>query len=208
MPAEKLIVADAIVLKLSPTGEKFTQVRLLSPEIGLLSLLKRNRAKTSSFSIDLFDQGEAHIDHKPGESSNNGFLTDFIVSKKRSGIGKSYRSLQAASWLSSLLLANPLHEGNQEDTFHLAQKAYDSLSEGLPPQSIMLKTLYLFARDEGYPVVEDWARKLPESLSRNAATLLNTPLSEIRLKNDEQQATLNSLAHYIEHNTHIHLPRK
>ncbi|MDQ8179858.1 hypothetical protein [Pelagicoccus sp. SDUM812005] len=208
MPAEKLIVANAIVLKLSPSGEKFTQVRLLSAERGLLSVLRRNRSKSNPFSLDLFDEGEAQVDLKPGESANNGFLTDFTVSKKRIGLGKSYAALQAASWLSGLLLANPMHEDELgEETYRLALRALDSLSDGAPPHSVLLKTLYVFARDEGYPVLADWASKLPLALSEKVTHILNTPLKEIELHKDEQQNAFASLARYVEHNTHIRLPR-
>lgn len=208
MPTEKRVIPNAIVLKLAPTGEKFTQARILSQELGLLSVLKRNRTKANGFSIDLFDQGEAHVDHKPGEGTHNGFLTDFVTTQKRSGIGKSYPALQAASWLSGLLIANPIHEHNQDETFVLAHRAFNSLAEGQAPIATMLKTLYVFARDEGYPVLEDWARKLPPSLSSQVTHILNTPLSDIALGKEEQQGAFSSLAHYIEFNTHIHLPAK
>lgn len=206
MPAEKVIVADSIVLKLTPTGEKFTQARILSPDLGLLSVLKRNQSKTNKFSIDLFDQGEAHVDQKRGESYNSGFLTDFVLTKKRTGLGKSYPALQAAAWISNLILSNPIHEVNQEDTFSLAQKAFDSLSDGMPPHSVLLKTLYVYARDEGYPVVEDWVRNLKTEFARKTTHVLNTPLTEISIGKDEQQASFESLALYLEINTHIHLP--
>lgn len=206
MPAEKRILSEAIVLKLTPSGERFTQVDLLSPQFGLCRLLKRNRSKTGGFAIDLFDQGEAQVDHKPSESVNRGFLTDFTVSKKRSGLGKSYRLLQAASWMSGMLLRNPMHEETCEDLYRLAEKAFDALDLNSSPHAVMLKTLYVFARDEGYPVLEDWASKLPSQLARTVATLLNTPLAEINLEQESQRAAFDSLAQYVEHHTHINLP--
>ncbi|MDQ8186942.1 hypothetical protein [Pelagicoccus sp. SDUM812002] len=208
MPAEKLIVADAIVLKLTPTGETFTQVRLLSSERGLLSVLKRNRTKGQGYAVDIFDQGEAHVDFKSGENANNGFLTEFTVSRKRTGLGKSYAALQAASWISNLLLANPSHEDELgEETFNLTARALDSLSNGAPPQAVLLKSLYVYARDEGYPVLADWSHKLPTELSSKVTGILNTPLNEISHSKEEQQAAFASLARYVEHNTHIRIPK-
>lgn len=206
MPAEKLIVGGAIVLKLTPTGERFTQARLLCSELGTLSVLKRNHRKQQGLAIDLFDQGEAHIDRKAGEEANHGFLTDFVVSKKRSGIGRSYRSLQAASWLSGLLLQNPMHGGTGEDLFTLAERAFDALSETTAPHAVLLKTLYLFARDEGYPVLQDWGKNLTANLSSDVAYLLKTPLQEIDRDPARQEAAFSSLAHYVAHHTHINLP--
>lgn len=206
MPAEKLILPEATVLHLIPTGERFTQVKLISPSIGVLSLLKRNQTKTKGFAIDLFDHGEAHVDHKPGEGSNNGFLTDFCVSKKRSGLGKSYRNLQAASWLSGLLLRNPMHDEMGAEVFALSERALDALSEAAPPNATKLKMLYVFARDEGYPVLEDWVSKLSPSLTETVRIILNTPLKEIELDSETQQSAFASLAHYVQYNTHIQLP--
>lgn len=208
MPAEPLIVPKAIALKLTPTGEKFIQVHLLSPEHGTLSVLRRSRSKANNFSIDLFDQGEARIDHKPSEGPNKGFLTDFFVSKKRNGIGKSYECLQAASWLSKLFLQNPMHDETGEELFSVAERALDALNASAAPQAVMLKALYLFARNEGYPVIQDWAHKLNPALAGNVANILNTPLSEIILDGETQQSAFASLKRYVEFNTHIHLPPK
>lgn len=207
MPAEPLIAPNAIVLKLAPSGERFTQVRLLDPEHGALSVLRRNRSKANAFSIDLFDQGEAKIDHKPGEGAHYGFLVDFNPALKRSGIGRSYRTLQAAAWLSGLLLANPLHQENLEGAFRVAEKAFDALAAAQPPFAVMAKVLYLFARDEGYPVMEDWARQLEPGQRESVRRLLNTPLGDIELDASQQQAIFDSLATYVERHTHIHLPR-
>lgn len=207
MPAEKLIIANAIVLKLTPAGEKFTQVKLLSAERGLLSVLKRNRSKPNPYSIDLFDQGEAILDFKAGENSHHGFLADFTVSKKRIDLGKSYPALKAASWLSGLLLSNPLHEDELgEGTYKLTLLALDSLCSGAPPQAVLLKTLYIYARDEGYPVIADWVHNLKPTLATQVTTIINTPLKEITLESEAQQSAFGSLARYVEHNTHIRLP--
>lgn len=206
MPAKKVILSEAVILKLTRSGERHTQVDLISPDHGLFRVLKRNSKKANTYAIDLFDQGEAHIDHKTGEHANRGFLTEFVVSRKRSGIGKSYRSLQAASWLSGLLLRNPLHDDTSEDLFLLAVRAFDALDDGRPAHAVMLKTLFVFARDEGYPLIEDWANKLPLEIANAVAYLLKTPLADLEHEPRIQETAYQSLALYIEHHTHIQLP--
>lgn len=206
MPAKTLILPQAIVLKLAPSGENYTQVQLLTPEHGTLSTLKRNQSKASPSSIDLFDQGEAQLDHKPSDGSHQGFLNGFSVSKKRIQLGQSYPALKAASWISNLFLQNPLHQEEDAETFQLAEKALDALARNSSPQAVLLKTLYLLARHEGYPVKEDWARKLEPILARNVATLINTPLHKIRLDLQSQQAAFSALARYIEHHTYLKVP--
>lgn len=208
MPAERLTLADSIVLKLSPSGERFTRVQLLNREHGLVSLLKRIKSKQPSLGFDLFDQGEAIADLKPGEHSHFGFLVEFIVSKKRDELGLNYEKLKAAAWISGLFLANPLHAENSEDTFILAQRALDSLCTNQQPFATQLKTLYVFARDEGYPVLEDWVRNLSQSLSPVVHGMLNLPLSQITFPTEVQATALESLTHFIEFKTHIHLPRQ
>lgn len=206
MPAERLTLADSIILKLSPSGERFTRVQLVNREHGLVSLLKRINSKRQSHGFDLFDQGEVTVDHKPSESSNFGFLLDFNVSKKRSEIGKRYERLKAAAWISGLLLANPLHAENSEDTFILAERALDSLCTQDHPFATLLKTLYVFARDEGYPVLEDWVRNLSQPVSTVVHEMLNRPLSEIDSPTQIQANAFESLTHFIELKTHIHVP--
>ncbi|MBC2604616.1 hypothetical protein [Pelagicoccus albus] len=206
MPAEKRIVPDAICLHLAPTGERFVRVQLFAKEHGLLSVLKRKSNQKNRFSIDLFDQGEAHLDLKNGGESQSGFLNDFFLQKKRSGLGKSYTALRAASWLSGLIARNPLHEEINEDLFALLTRALDALDQGQPCYAVMLKTLYIFARDEGYPILEDWSKRLSPDLYANVSKILNSPLAQINLDEDQQQSAYDSLARYIEAHTHIHLP--
>lgn len=207
MQAERRILADAIVLKLTPSGERFTQVHVLDREHGLLSLIKRNNAKKASPGIDLFDQGEVIADHKGGESSHYGFWVDFNLSLKHSAIGERYERLKAAAWLSGLILLNPMHAENCDDTFTLLAKALNALCQGLHPQAILLKSLYVFARDEGYPVLEDWIQGLDQRLAPHVANIINSPLAQLDTPKDLQKSAFDSLAFYVEHNTHVRLPQ-
>ncbi len=203
MAGRKVLVREAIVLKIAPTGETYLQIRLLSPDFGLLSLLQRRSSKKQVPTLDLFDQGEAAADLKPDEQ--NGFLNDFTLERRRSGIGRSYSILQAAARLSSFLAANPVHQENMASTFTLAEKALDALDAGLPTEPILFKTFFVYCRDEGYPVVEEWARQLPSSLAIEVRRILKSPLAELDANPESQSRALASLSRYIEQSTQIRL---
>ncbi|MDQ8203629.1 hypothetical protein [Pelagicoccus sp. SDUM812003] len=201
MPNQAVIVPDAIVLKITPSGEKYLRAQLLCPDLGALSAMMRKPGKSTRFSIDLFDQGEAKLDLKPGKQT--GFLTDFSHAKKRQGIGRSYSSLEAASQLSNFLLSNPIHDDNALSTFRLAEKAYDALDRNLPGEAILLKTFFVFSRDEGYPLLEEWASQLDAPTRRSVREILNTPLGELSMEKSHQSSALQSLRLYLERQTHV-----
>lgn len=203
MAAKLVLLENVTILKLTASGEKYVQVRLISPSHGIISALKRRRSKGQDFAIDLFDQGEAKVELKPDDAT--GFLTDFVCARKRSGIGKSYKTLEAASWLSNFLLANPIHDENRDSTSELAQKAFDALDAGLPSCAVLLKTLFVYSRDEGYPIVEDWARNLDPDFSAVVKKILNTPLVSLDVTPAQQQSAFEDLVQYIERHTHIYL---
>ena len=95
-----------------------------------------------------------------------------------------------------------------EANYRLVLRALDSLSDGAPPFAVMLKALYLFAREEGYPVLEDWARNLRPEQAEKVAAILNTPLADMTVAKEDQELAFSSLARYVEHNTHIYITKE
>ena len=203
MPQAAPVIVSALVLKTQPSGEKYVQAALLGKERGLIRCMIRKRSKPPHLLVDLFDQGEAAIDLKPEGSS--GFLKDFHIERKRAGIGRDYRRLQAASRLSNFVLANPIHEENVALIFALVEKALDSLEQGMPTAAVLLKTFYVYSRDEGYPMAEDWARRLPSDLASIVANVLNTPLAQLEVDAASQERALEALVAYLRHETHVYV---
>lgn len=204
MPPAPSTTADAIVLKLLASGEKFVRVSALTLQHGLVHLLARRRSKPPLLIVDLYDSGQAQIELKP-EGAGNGFLKDFELSQRRLGIARNYANLQAAARLSAFFLANPVHSDNERSVFRLAEKALDALERNHPPEATLLKTFYTYSREEGYPVLEDWARKLDPSTRALVIYLLNTPLAELATERSNHSIALESLVSYIERETHIRL---
>jgi len=56
--------------------------------------------------------------------------------------------------------------------------AFAAFASGARPDLVSFKSLYCFARDEGYPVKQQWFPTLPSADRESVAALLNRPLSE------------------------------
>lgn len=194
---------EAIVLKLSPSGERFLQADLLCRSAGSLRGLYRKSTGKSRLHLDLFDQGEAQLELKPNEQF--GFLKDFQTQRQRLGIGANYSCLEAASYLSNFIVGNPIHEMNAQSTFELCSRALDAFTEGKNPKAILLKTLYVYCRDEGYPMREEWIPALDTSLRSMVVAILNQPTKAIDASESEQTQALSALVEYLTRSTHVRL---
>jgi hypothetical protein len=76
-----------------------------------------------------------------------------------------------------LLARNTVHEESRSKVYLLLREALAALAGTSRPDIVHLKSLYRFARDEGYPIKEHWFPALP-AIERDAiATLLNQPVA-------------------------------
>ena len=143
------------------------------------------------------------------ESSNQGrtwFVKEIRMTTRRSGIGRSYDALRFASALASVISRNPVHEESRENVARLLRTALDAIASGARPDVVHLKSLYLFARDEGYPVKQEWLPSLGASDAAAARGVLNRRL-------DAQDATAADVARlrrnleaYLDASTDIIVP--
>ncbi len=153
-------------------------LRLFAHEMGPIhAWLRVSRGKQGAPALpDLFDRLDAVM-----ETRNEGrtwFLREYVVARRFSGIGNSYRSLRCASRFAALMLKNPIHEEAWSRLFESLEKGFESWEAGAAPEVVYFKMLYLFARDEGFPVREDWWRRLPSRQRAEADQRLHLPLSE------------------------------
>jgi recombinational DNA repair protein (RecF pathway) len=164
----------ALVLKTEPSGESFLKLHLLTAESGIFLCLKRLSKKPgTSTTPDLFDQAAILL-----ETSQQGtmrFVKEYQLTRRREKIGQSYHSLRNASRLSQLLVANAAHMPESEWLFELATRAFDAFAEGKSPEVVLLKSLYLILKDEGYPVREAWWPTLHDDLRTQASQILREP---------------------------------
>lgn len=177
MPASTL-ATDAFVLLKRPPTESFQTLSVFSAEHGALTVLQRLPRKTAtSTQLDLFDEAALML-----ESSNQGrtwFVKEAHVLTRPSGIGRSYEALRLAADFTALIARNPGHEDSRRPVATLLRTALAAFATGVHPDVVHFKSVFCFARDEGYPVRQDWLATLPAELRAEAEYLLHTPLAEL-----------------------------
>ena len=87
----------------------------------------------------------------------------------------------------------------------MLRKGLDAWETRSTPLSTYLKCLYVYCRQEGYPVKEEWAECLPPLEKAFIVRILNSPLSELSEEEESLKQAIDSLEHYIRYHTHIRL---
>ncbi|HEY0945183.1 MAG TPA: hypothetical protein VGD81_07935 [Opitutaceae bacterium] len=178
MPGPTL-TTDAFVLLKRPPGDSFQSFTVFSPEHGTLLTFQRVPKKPSAahLALDLFDEVALILD-----SSNQGqtwFVKETRLLARHGGIGRNYDALRFASALAALVARNPVPEESRSSVAALLRTAFAAFGRSARPDIVYLKSLYVFARDEGYPVKQEWLPTLPAGLRAEVIRLLGTPLAEI-----------------------------
>jgi hypothetical protein len=176
VPAQSL-PAEAFVLVKRPPTDAFQGLTLFSPEHGALRAQQRISQKSAATSpaLDLFDEAAFVL-----ESSNQGstwFVKETRLLTRHAAIGRSYETLVLASSLAALIARNPVHEESRAAVGTLLREAFAAFDTGVRSDIVYLKSLYRFARDEGYPVKQQWFPTLPPEDRTEVAVLLNRPLA-------------------------------
>lgn len=177
MPAQSLQTDAFVLLKRLPT-DAFQSFTLFSAEHGTLLALQRIPKKTAATSValDLFDEASLLL-----ESSNQGrswFIKEARVITRHPELGRSYETLRLASQLAALVGRNPVHEESRAAVATLLRSALAAFASAARPDIVYFKSLYRFARDEGYPLKQQWFPTLPASDRAEVVSLLNRPLAE------------------------------
>lgn len=175
MPAQSL-QTDAFILLKRPPTDAFQGFSAFSAEHGSMLLQQRlpKKSAATSFSLDLFDEVSLVL-----ESSNQGhswFVKEARLVARHPGIGNSYETLRSASALAALIARNPVHEESRRAVGDLLHSALAAFASAQRPDIVYFKSLYRFARDEGYPVKEQWFPALPSADRTAVAVLINQPL--------------------------------
>ena len=175
---------DGFVLLKRPPSDSFQGFNVFSAEHGAFlvhqRLPKRSAAKAgktgaTTVALDLFDEVSLRL-----ESSNQGqtwFVQETRLVTRHADLGRSYETLRHASALAALVARNPVHEDGRTQVAALLRQAFASFAAGARPDFVWFKSLYCFARDEGYPVKQQWFPTLPAADREADATLLNRPLA-------------------------------
>lgn len=176
MPGQTL-QTTGFILEKPPAEDRHQKVLLLSPEHGQMLCFQRISSRQPAVALDLFDEVAATL-----TSSNQGrtwFFGEVRVLRRFAGIGLSFAALKEASAFATLLVRNPVHEESRAAVLRLLGTALQAWNDGRRADAVALKALYTFARDEGYPVKEEWAAGLRGSDLENARRVLNEPLAAL-----------------------------
>lgn len=177
MPAQSL-QTDAFILLKRPAADTFQSFNAFSAEHGPLLVLQRvaKKSATTSVSLDLFDEVSLLL-----ESSNQGqtwFVKEARLIARPAGIGRSYEALRLASALTSLIARNHVDADSRVAVAALLRGALVAFETDARPDIVYFKSLFRFARDEGYPMKQEWFPTLPAADRGEVTTLLNRPLIE------------------------------
>jgi hypothetical protein len=168
---------DALVLLKQPPADAFQTFTVFSAEHGALLVLQRlpKKSAPASVALDLFDDVALLL-----ESSNQGrawFVRESRLVTRHGGIGRHYESLRFASTLASLVARNAVPDDSRAPVAALLRTAFAAFAESARPDLVYFKSLYRLARDEGYPVKQEWLAGLPATQRAEAERLLATPLA-------------------------------
>lgn len=206
MPGLTLQTEAQVLLK-RPPGEAFQALVVFSPEHGSLHILQRLPGKKTAAGrtqLDLFDEAALIL-----ESSNQGqtwFIKEARLIHRPTGIGRSYETLRLASDFAALIARNRVPEEGRAKVGALLAKVFAAFAGSTRPDLVHFKALYSFARDEGYPVGQQWLPTLPSTLRRLADDILHRPLPELEADGiDEAQTGLlhRRLEEYLRGHTEV-----
>ncbi len=204
---------DGFVLLKRPPSDAFQAFSLFSAEHGVLLIHQRvsrrggtaatkpGKSGAMSTPLDLFDEVSLRL-----ESSNQGstwFVQESRLITRHPDLGRSYDTLRHASALAALVARNPVHEDSRAAVADLLRTAFASFAAGARPDLVWFKSLYLFARDEGYPVKQQWFPTLPATDRDDVATLLNRPLAAQTATPAAVARLQNRLEEYLRGHTEI-----
>lgn len=119
---------EAVVLHAFDYLESSRIIKLLTPDLGLRSVLARGaRSSRKRFgaALDLFAQGMAELDVKPGRDLDT--LGSFDLIRTRSGIGADLARFAGASAIAEMLLRFGHHDADPE-LFDVATESLDRIT--------------------------------------------------------------------------------
>lgn len=194
-------IAQASVLKCEQRGENLLYIVLFCPECGIVDVIKRVSKKKSAQIPDIFDEISAELES--AKSGSLKFMRSFDILKKRRGIARSYEALTHASSIAECVLSNARNIEDCAKISSLLKSSLDAIDSLNAPAAARLKFIYVFARDEGYPVIEDFFNSLKNEDRQNFAFIIKTAVSELEKFDAIAEAHIAPLENWVRLNTDI-----
>jgi hypothetical protein len=194
------------LLRKELTGENHNLLVFFLKDNGLQMVLSRRPYKTSTLlnDPDLFESGELNIEKKG--DNKPAFLKEFVPNSRYQGIARKYKALQAASRLTRFYEKNLIHMEFFDAAWELLHTALDSFSSKEQSDTILLKSLYVFARSEGYPVKENWLEKLSLQNKCEISSIIHSPVDSIDIDPDKITAWIRNLEIFFQQHTDLLVP--
>ena len=193
---------DITVLRRDLRGESSLYIEAFSGKLGLLCVIKRISSKKTSVLPDIFDDIDAVLNSASGGGGLK-FLGDFEILRRRTRIAANYEAFDDAACLADVALKNGRHVEDTSKFSIRLRKSFDAIDAGNPSAIVRLKFLYLFARDEGYPVKEDFFAGLSGVEKRLFAALVRTPSAELFELKAHSRGMLEKFLEWLERSTDI-----
>ena len=192
-----------LILKREASGEQFYRLHILSEASGTLLVLMRRPKKNirSGSTPDLFDEIEAVLEKKG--DGGFGFIKEVHILNRRRDLAKSFISLEQACEWANILIKNLPRDMEQDSVYQLTTRALDAWEQRKQPEAVLFKCLFVYARDEGYPVKHDWFETLTHHHRTAVASIINTPIDQLNMPAEEVRKWNDALKHYIKHHTDI-----
>lgn len=197
----EIFAGDITVLLRDLRGESSLYVEAFSGALGALALIKKISSKKTSALPDIFDDIEAVLN--PSSSGDLKFVGAFEIRRRRTAIASDYGAFEDAAAIAGVVRRNGRHI---EDTARLSarlRRSLDAIDAGMPSSAVRLKFLYLLARDEGYPVREDFFARLSGTEKRLFAAIVKTPSAELADFKAYSREMLGKFARWISESTDI-----
>ncbi|MGH8017084.1 MAG: hypothetical protein ACREIA_02145 [Opitutaceae bacterium] len=203
MPAQTL-ATEAIVLDRTASGDQWMRFTCFSAGHGNLDCLQRqSRRPGATTALDLFDHAQLSL-----ETRNNGrtwFIKEAATVARHAGLGRSYDALRHACRFARILARNPVHEESRESVHALFVRALGAWENQPRPDAVYFKALYLFTRDEGYPVRESWWTRL-DTADRDAVdAMLHEPAAGQTTAETTACRLIDALETFVRHETEIRI---
>lgn len=193
----RLLTCEGIVLGRQLSGERHWRVDVLSPVDGpVRTLARRPSAKPiQPAPPDLFDVVTLELEQSARGKSL--FVKEARRESPFAAIGENYATLLEAAGFAGTLWKNLSHAENFEDLYELAERSFAAFARILRPEVTHFKSLYLFARAEGYPVKEHMLAGWSAGDRNLARQLLTEPLDGNQPTVEEAKYLLERLQQYL-----------
>ena len=167
---------QACLLRREPSGERHVLMVCFLRGHGLQYVLARTSRSQPGGQPDLFSTGEILYQRK--DADGPAFLKEFNAALEYRQIGTAYARLQAASRLARFYERNLIHMETFGEAWRLLHGALAALAGKPHPEVTLLKTWFVFARNEGYPVVAHWLQRKPAAEQAAVTAVLRQPVED------------------------------